>query len=65
MEKIAAFKFPARRPPSSGFYDVTALPLLWRAEVVSFETKGQLSVVIKSKMTERGKFKRDNHFHVL
>ena len=43
-----------------GFYDVTALSLLLKAEVLLFETIGQCSDFIKSKMAAHGKIKSDN-----
>ena len=53
-----AFKFPARR--HLGFYDATAMSLLLKAELLLFETIGQCSDIMKSKMAARGKFKSDN-----
>ena len=57
MQKIIAYKFPG-----------TAILILWRhrvalllkAELLLFETIGQHSDIMKSKMVVRGKFKSDN-----
>ena len=37
----------------------------WKAEVLSFETIGQCSDVIKSKMAAREKLKGENPLHLL
>ena len=64
--KDFGFKFPARR--HLGLHDVTALSLLflycWKAEVLLFETIGQRSDVMKSKMAARRKFKTRNLFRL-
>ena len=46
---------------------ITSLRCLycWKAEVLLFETIGQCSDVMKSKMAARGKFKSRNLFHLL
>ena len=63
MEKISALKFPTRC--HLGFHDVTALSLLWKAEVLLLETIGQRSDIMKSKMVARRKFKSRNLFRLL
>ena len=55
---MIAFNFPARY--HLGFCDVTVLSLLLKAELLLFETIGQRSNAMKSKMAARGKFKSDN-----
>ena len=66
MEKIIAFKSPAHC--HFGFYDITALSLLLKAELPLFETIGQRSDHMKSEMAAGRKFKaiiRLNHFRLL
>ena len=63
-----ACKFPVHC--CLGFYVVTALSLLLKAVLLLFETIGQCSDIMESKMVARGKFKSSNnislnHFRLL
>ena len=54
------YRFRISRVRHLGFYDVTELSLMLKAELLLFATIGQHSDVTKSKMAARGKFKSDN-----
>ena len=53
MEKISALNFP--RAAILDFMTSLRCLYCWKAEVLSFETIGQRSDVMKSKMAARGK----------